>query len=113
MIITGKFIELMDIRPVTFVRDGIQKKLLSYIFLIQWNITLGESGRLSSQEILAEQLYEEGKEPQNLKIGKIDDENLYDITIYFHTSKSKEGRYFNQVKLYKFTPHVDNYGFQE
>lgn len=113
MIVTGKFLEVTEIRDVNFVRDGVQKQLVSFSYLIQWNISLGESGKQSSQEIVAEQLYEKGKEPTNLVVGKINDDALYDITIYFHASRTKDGRVFNAVRLYKFTPHVDSYGFQE
>lgn len=111
MIITGKFLEVTDIRDVNFVREGAQKTLKAYSFLVQWNIS-SESGASRSQELVVERLYEPDKAP-NMPVGKIADENWYEMTIFFHASRSsKDGRVFNQIRLYKYSLPCD-YGYQE
>lgn len=110
MKVNAKFLEVTEIRDVNFVKDGIQKTMKAYSYLIQWSIFVGEHGQQRSQELVVEALYDADKTPQ-LLVGKIADETTYEMSIYFHANRTKDGRVFNSVRLAKFSPaNENNYG---
>lgn len=111
MIITGKLLEVTEVRDVTFIREGVQRTLRSISFLLQWFI-YSDSGKKSSQEMVAEILYDVDKAP-DFKVGKITDDNFYDITVYFHANRTKDGRVFNSIRIYKYAVHSETFGSVE
>lgn len=100
-----RILEVTQVRPVEFVRDGITHHKQSYNYLVQWNIYT-EQGTAISHEMVVEKLYDPDRCPE-YGVGKLDDSVAFDINVSFHANRSKEGRVFNSIRLETFYPHQD------
>ncbi len=99
----AKFIQVTEIRPINFTnREGIQKSLVSVSYQIQWLI-YSESGKTYTQDLVVESLINPDQ-LGNLKVGPITDEQWYDMQINFSVNRSRDGRYFNSIRLTQFSP---------
>lgn len=101
MRIKAKFILVSDIRKVNFTnRDGVQKSLVSVSFQIEW-LQYREDGKTFNQDLIVESLMEP-TQAEGMIVGPITDENIYEMNINFSVNRSKEGRFFNSIRLTRF-----------